>query len=77
MKTVNLMFDGELQECLVQESGGEILCYARDGQFVKFPIDVDLKSAVKAHNEANADKPITADAVQADADDLAAWLGGK
>lgn len=75
MKTVNLMFDGETQECLVTTANdGEIVCYAKDKRFVKFPKDADLKAAVKEHNKQNSEVPITAEEVEAKQSELDAWF---
>lgn len=74
-ETVKLMFDGELLDCLVTRAAdGEIVCYARDRRFVKFPKGTDLKKAVKAHNEGNKAKPATAEEVDAQAAALADWF---
>lgn len=74
-KTVELMFDGELHECLVVEENSEIVCYRKDRRAVKFPADVDLAAAVAAHNEANSEKPITAETVEAVDQAKAEWFG--
>lgn len=74
-ETVKLMFDGELLDCLVTtKSGGEIVCYAKDRRFVKFPKGTDLKKAAKEHNEGNKAKPATAEEVDAQAAALADWF---
>lgn len=76
MKTIELMFDGEPQECLVTTAdSGEIVCYAKDKRFVKFPADADLKKAAKEYNAANSEQPIKAEVVEAKAAELAAWFG--
>jgi hypothetical protein len=75
MKTVNLMFDGEMQECLVTTAdNGEIVCYAKDKRFVKFPADADLKTAVKEHNKANSEAPVSAEVVEARKTELDSWF---
>lgn len=66
--TVKLMVDGELEECLVRTIASEIHCKALSGRVFKFPVDVDLASAVKRHNKANGDKPVLATEVEEAAD---------
>ncbi len=52
---VELMFDGILQECVLKEDrNNELLYVADDGQFVKFPVTVDLEEAIENHNDANS-----------------------
>lgn len=74
-KTIKLMFDGVLEECLVREGETETVCYAKSGRFAKFPNDVNLAKAAKRHNENNKNKPAPPDDAQDDAE-LAEWLGG-
>lgn len=74
-KIVQLMFDGEMHDCLVVEEGGEIVCYRKDRRAVKFPKDADLKAAVKAHNKANGEVPIFAEEVEAAEAAKAEWFG--
>ena len=73
-QTVEIYFDGEKVETLVQDKGEEILCTAKDGRFVKFPSTGDFAALVKAHNRANDNVP---DAPDEEADrqaaELAAW----
>jgi hypothetical protein len=74
MKTVKLKFDGESEECFVEtKANGEVVCHTADGRFLKFPKGIDLKDAVKAHNEANAEKPMAADEEDKQAKELAEW----
>ena len=76
-KTIKLMFDGELRDCLVHtDPAGEIVAYARDGRHVKFPAGCNLDAAVKAHNKVNGDKPMLAEEVEAQQSELAAFLNG-
>lgn len=73
--TIKLKFDGETQECLITEAAnGEIVCYAKDRRFVKFPAGTDLKEAAKAHNAANSEKPITAEESEAKQSELDDWF---
>ncbi len=59
METVQLMFDGEMQECTVtRDRNNEYLCEAPNGRFVKFAQDVNLEEAVATHNEANSEVPV-------------------
>lgn len=77
-KTVKLMFDGVEDECLVQtDRNGEIVCHTRDGRFVKFANDIDLKAAIKDHNKANSDVPEPPGAQEAADDELKEWLGSN
>lgn len=65
-KTIKLSFDGEMLECLVTTAdNGEIVCYARDRRFIKFPKGTDLAKAAKKHNEAHKHKPVFAEEVEA------------
>ena len=58
---VTIMVDGVLTEALVRtDEDGGILVYCKTGRIIKFPADVDLKDAIKKHNEANKDIPIAA-----------------
>jgi len=78
--TVKLMFDGELVECLprTDEAAGETICYAKNGRHIKFPADVPLAEAIKAHNKANGEMPVFADEQEAERDaELAAFLMGE
>lgn len=73
-KTVDIFFDGESVETLVQGKGAEIVCTARDGRFVKFPGDGDFKKLVAAHNRANDNVPDAPDEeADSQAAELAAW----
>lgn len=76
-KTVKLMFDGVLEECLVRTDGnGETECITRDDRRIYFPKDADLRESVKSHNEANKERPILAeDAPPLVDEELEAWLG--
>ena len=77
-KTVNLMFDGTEKECLVTtDKNGDVVCYAKDGDHVKFPADIDLAKAVKEHNAVNKDVPVTAEEQAEKDSELAEWLGTK
>jgi hypothetical protein len=74
-KTVKLMFDGELQDCLVVTAdNGEIICYRKDRQFVKFPAGSDLAAEVKKHNKHNGDVPVSAEEVEARQSALDEWF---
>lgn len=76
-KIVEIYFDGDLKECLVQtDQNGEYVCTARDGQFVKFPKGVDLDQAIVLHNndESNVIKPDAPEDVEAKKQELAEWL---
>jgi hypothetical protein len=74
-KTVKLKFDGEMHECLVTTAdNGEIVCYRKDRTFVKFPAGTDLAKAVKKHNDANSDKPMMAEEVEARQAALDEWF---
>jgi len=78
MKTIKLMFDGKAEECFVEtKPDGEIVCHAKDGRFVKFPPKADLGKATKAHNEANAEKPVFAEEADKQAEELAKWKKSK
>lgn len=78
MKTIKLHFDGVEEECLVTTAAdGEIVCYARDKRFVKFPAGTDLKAAAKEHNKANSDVPVTAEEVEAKKAEMDAWFDGE
>ena len=73
MATVKIMFDGSEVECLVKAApNGEIVCYAKDGRFIKFPKDADLAASVEEHNKANKAKPELTD--EEAVDELAEWL---
>lgn len=73
VKTIKLMFDGVLEECLVREGETETVCYAKNGRFAKFPNDVKLAEAAKRHNENNKIKPDLPDDDLEDAE-LAEWM---
>jgi hypothetical protein len=74
-QTVKLQFDGEMHDCLVTTAdSGEIVCYRKDRQFVKFPAGSNLPEEVKKHNKANSDKPVTAEVVEARQAALDEWF---
>jgi len=78
MKTIDLMFDGEAVECFVEtKADGEIVCHTKDGRFLKFPPDTDLKAAAKIHNAANDRVPVSAEDADKQADELAEWKKSK
>jgi hypothetical protein len=77
-KTVQVMFDGEMHECLVQTAdNGEIICWRKDRQFIKFPPDADLKAALKEHNKHNGEVPVLAEEADAKKAELEAWFEEK
>jgi|GEM_PF-5827947 len=84
-KKIKLFFDGVQEECLVVPQGDELVAYARDGRFVKFPAKYphgpkerqfrSFEEAVEAHNEANCAIPVLPDPDEEKAkDELAQWL---
>lgn len=74
-KTIKLSFDGELTDCLVTtQDNGEIVCYAKDKRFVKFPPKTDLVKAAKKHNEAHKKKPVFAEEVEARQAEMDEWF---
>ena len=83
-KIVQIYFDGEKKDCLVQtDDNGEVTCMARDGRFVKFPAppkDADLDKYVdemverENADESNTVVPVFAEEAEAKKAELDAWL---